>query len=725
MTDIPAAIRSLFLIHSTAVMAFAPWHVVHAQERSDTTLDVIEVTGKDGTKDGNGGGLKLKKPSPTASRLNMTPLETPASVDVIDKQTITDRGQNDVVEAITQNAVGVSSVAPAVLGTAYAMRGFQGNNSVMQLYDGTRLFPGRGNVTFPFDTWTVEQIDVLHGPASVLYGEGAIGGVINVIPKKPFSGPIRNTTEFMLDSNLKRRAGFDSGGSLTDRLSYRFNLVGDASDGWIDNGDSSNLAFSGALRFEVTPELALTLSTDYGRQRPMPYFGTPLRDGAIDKSVIDKNYNVSDPLVRFDDSWTQFKTEWTPSDAVSVTNTLYFLNSNREFRNAETYNWDTANDIVEVGGFTHIRQKQNQVGNRTEVKFNQEIGGRRNETVVGMDINHANFRYASYFPSDVVPVDPYHPDTGGFPDPDRLDPQYKSRLNQISVFAEDRFMATDQLALVGGLRYDAPSLERESLTATPDDFSKTFHALGYRLGAVYTPVPDLAFYAQYAFGTDPVNVPLLDYLSNLKDFELTKGKQIEVGVKQSFWDGRGQWTVSAYQIVKNNLLAMDPSTWQSVQIGQQSSRGVEASLSLQPIDGLTVGGNVAYVDAHYDRFEYLDPATFDVVNYSGKTPILVPRITGNLWASWEFAERWTATAGLQYVGKSFEDYGNTVKRKDYALVNVGLAWQPNDTTTVNFRVKNLFDKVYAQYLKYDLFDETLQAYIGQPRTFEASVRLTF
>lgn len=718
-----SVLRPLFLFSSAAAAALLPWHVAIAQQPAggaSIDLDLIEIAdGEEGEQ-----GLGLKRRAATASRLGLTPLEIPASVDVISGETIRERGQNDVVEAITQNAVGVSSVAPPVFGTAYAMRGFQGNNSVMQLYDGTRLFPGRGNITFPFDTWTVDQIEVMHGPASVLYGEGAIGGVINIIPKKPFAGPIRNEVEFTLDSNLKRRAGFDSGGSLSDRVTYRFNIVGDASEGWIDDGDSSNLAVSGALRFEVTPELAFTLSTDYGRKRPTPYFGTPLRDGEIDKSVIDNNYNVSDALVRFEDSWTQFKTEWTPTDAVSVTNTLYYLDSNRRFRNAETYSWDTVNDLVWVSNFAHILQEQSQIGNRTEVKLDYEIGGHRNETVVGVDFNRADFRYSSYFPFAFVPVDPYDPDTGGFPDPDRLDPRFKSRLNQFSIFAENRFSVSDSLTLVGGVRYDMPSLTRDDLVSDAGDFSKSFHAPGYRFGAVYTPVRDLAFYAQYAYATDPVNVPLLDYTANLEDFELAEGKQFEIGVKQSFWGGRGQWTLAAYQIVKNNLLVLDPATYATVQIGQQSSRGIEASLSLEPVDGLTVGANIAYLDARYDNFQYID-SMFNVVDYTGNVPILVPEITGNLWASWNFAEKWTAMAGLQYVGESFEDFGNTVKRKDYALVNLGLAWSPNDATVVNFRVKNLFDKVYAEHLRYDLFDGSLQALIGQPRTFETSVRMKF
>ncbi len=91
---------------------------------------------------------------------------------------------------MTQNAVGISSVAgPGNGNLSFASRGFVGPGSVQQLYDGTRLYVGVGTVTFPFDTWSAERIEVLRGPASVLYGEGAIGGIINVVPKKPVFSP--------------------------------------------------------------------------------------------------------------------------------------------------------------------------------------------------------------------------------------------------------------------------------------------------------------------------------------------------------------------------------------------------------------------------------------------------------------------------------------------------------------------------------------------------------
>ena len=127
----------------------------------------------------------LMMPAETGTRLGLSLLETPASVQVISGETIRDRGDATVADAQSR-AVGVTSQAdPGNGGDSVVARGFGGVGSVMQLFDGDQLFVGAGTVTFPFDTWTVERIEVLGGPASVLYGTGAVGGVVNVVPRKP------------------------------------------------------------------------------------------------------------------------------------------------------------------------------------------------------------------------------------------------------------------------------------------------------------------------------------------------------------------------------------------------------------------------------------------------------------------------------------------------------------------------------------------------------------
>jgi len=671
-------------------------------------------------------GLNLSKAGSSGSRLGLTPLETPASVDVISGETARERGQFSTVDAVTQNAPGFSSVAMPTLGSAFAARGFQGNNSVMQLYDGTRLFPGRGNITFPFNMWSVERIEVLHGPASVLYGDGAIGGIINVIPKKPITEGMFNEAQVFFDSNMTRRASLDSGGAISKDVSYRFNVSRDASDGWVDRGESENLGISGALRWQATSDLVFTLSHDYGDQEPMKYFGTPYRDGVVlDKSIRDNNYNVRDSLIEFRDSWTQFKTEWNVNDQLSFRNVAYYLDSRREFKNSELYYWDTGADLVYRDESPHIRQKQDQIGNRFDATVRSSFAGIGNETVVGFDVNRASFGYASNnFPA-AMPVDPYHPDPGEFPT-EIFAAKFDAALDQKSLFVEDRIVFNEYLSLVGGARWDTSTIDRTDLVSPTGSFEKDFHAFNWRTGAVVTPVRGLAFFGQYAVASDPLNVPLLDYLESTSEFDLTRGRQTEIGVKQSFWNGAVEWSLAGYDIVKTDLLVFDPSTFTTVQIGQQSSRGIEAAIGVALGGGWRVDANGALLKAQYDEFEYIDFNTFSVVDYAGKVPILVPEKTGNVWVTWAFAAGWQASVGVQYVGESFENFANTIKRPAYTVTNLGLQWKPTDTATLDFRVKNVFDEVYAAYLREHAYvPGAVQGWIAPPRTFEAALSVKF
>jgi iron complex outermembrane receptor protein len=127
----------------------------------------------------------LTRPDATGSRLNLTPLETPASIASIDGEAIRARGDMSIAEAEAR-APGFFNVGnPGNGGTALAARGFAGQGSILQLIDGVRLFPAAGTITFPTDPWMAERIDILSGPASVLYGQGSLGGAVNVIMRKP------------------------------------------------------------------------------------------------------------------------------------------------------------------------------------------------------------------------------------------------------------------------------------------------------------------------------------------------------------------------------------------------------------------------------------------------------------------------------------------------------------------------------------------------------------
>src|SRR3546814_4441523 len=206
----------------------------------------------------------------------------------------------------------------------------------MRIYDGLRQYGGVG-VTFPFDTWSVDRSDVLRGPASVIYGDGAIGGVVNIVPRKPRHGPVENEIQATVGTDETARLGLDSSGSITDTLSYRVDLSGNRSDNWVDRGDSRDVTFSGGLQWEASRDLSLRLSHAYGYQEHMAYFGTPLVDGRQLADLREKNYNVDDGTIRYRDQWTELDALWTPEYSPTDRAKLYHIRSKRDWRNAESY----------------------------------------------------------------------------------------------------------------------------------------------------------------------------------------------------------------------------------------------------------------------------------------------------------------------------------------------------------------------------------------------------
>jgi len=403
-------------------------------------------------------GLNLNVPSPTGSRLNLTPLETPASIEVIPGQTIKERGQTSVDDAVTQNATGFTSTASPGNGwNSLGTRGFVGNSSVMRLYDGTRLYVASGTVTFPFDTWSAERIEVLRGPASVLYGEGAIGGVINVVPKRP-TDFFTAEGEVAYGTDNTKRFGIGAGGPISDQLGYRIDISGLDSDGWLNQeADFSKFAVSGSVVYKPVKELKFTLSNDYGNQSPMRYLGTPLINGSIPDDIRFVNYNVHDSELNFRDNWTQLKTEWNPSDYFGIRNVAYRLTSKRHWKEVESYYYNGSG--FDRWDWYEIYHDQEQIGNRFDATFRAPLGyGMKNELVVGFDVNHIDFAHTNNYSDFSDPnsdpdlvndtVDRYNSIPKNFININGTVPVFATKTNQYSLFAEDRLEFSKELAVV-------------------------------------------------------------------------------------------------------------------------------------------------------------------------------------------------------------------------------------------------------------------------------------
>jgi iron complex outermembrane receptor protein len=682
-------------------------------------LETVEVFGR------RIEGLGLSESTTAGSRLDLSPLLTPASIEVLAGDVIRQRGDSSIVESVTR-ATGITSEATSGDGgTALSARGFVGHNSIMHLVDGARLFVGSGTVTFPFDPWSVDRIEVLHGPASVMYGQGAIGGVINVVSRQPNTQAQEAQVELGFGEDQRSHAAVDLTGPLSEDWAYRFDVSYNQSDNWVDRADSDSLAIAGTLQWDVSDTLRLSLSYDYGDQNPMEYFGTPLIDGRLDESLREQNYNVSDKKIHYRDAWTRLKAQWQASENVQVNNQIYWLDTDRQWRNVEEYEFNPDTGEIDRFSYIGILHHQEQFGDTADVRVEHEVFGRENHVAVGFDFNRVRFTHVNDFDdpqfdvSSSVPVRNFNP--GVFIDASPTIPRFRTETDQYSLFFEDRMVLNEQWSVIGGARYDHASLDRFNLINPAASFDATFSDTSWRVGVVFQPAQALSFYGQYSTAVDPLGSLITTSAAN-QDFDLSTGEQIEVGVKQSLWDQRLEWTLAAYRIVKKDLLSQDPTSANPEdvqQVGEQSSRGLEASVALNINDRWRIDANAALLNAKFDEFGEEDDDG-NIVSRNGRRPPSVPEQAANLWVSWAVNEQWLARAGLRYVGKRFTDNANQLELPSYTVIDAGVDWAPLPQLSLTASLRNLTDEVYAVAAY-----TTSEWILGQPRTAELTARYRF
>lgn len=709
-----------------SLLGAAPaWAQDGADEGEDQNRPTIVVTGVIENP--------LAEEAPTGSRLDLTPLETPASVYSVDGDSIRALGDTDFSEAVTRAPGLAQSQSPGSGSIDITSRGF-GGGSVLQLFNGIRLLPNNGSLSFPFDTWNVERIEVLTGPGSVLYGQGALGGVINVIPKSANFERAEVESEVRFGSFDTYGAAIGMSAPIADSLAFRIDGSLRGSDGYVDRGDSKSVALSGSLEFRPTDSLSLVLRHDYGNQEPMNYWGTPLADGTtLDTSIRERNYNVADAILEFEDNRTQLNIDWRASDSLAFNATAFHLISRRHWENLESYFYDTAAGQVLRADHLGIIHDAEQTGGQAHVKLDTPLGtGVANQLVVGVDFNVFELEYShNGFPSSPDAVDPQDFDPGLFDEGDGMKPRYRARTETWALYAEDRVEIGEQLSIIGGVRFEKDQVERfnytydaagETIVSETPAFvggSREFEDFTWRVGAVYQPTPTLSLFGQYVTGVDPLGMLTTPSTSpGQVTFTNARGNQIEAGVKSTFLGGAGWATVSLYRIVKNDLAVQRTVGGPIEQIGQQSSQGVEAAVSIDLPAGFGIDANGTILDADFD--DYPAPTAADPdFSYTGNTPPGVPEATANATLRYALGQ-FQARGTVRYVGRRFSDIQNQIEMPDYVVLDAGVTYTVNDRLAVDFRVFNLLNEDYV----IDNYGSQ-QWILGRPRSFEAGLRTNF
>ncbi len=661
--------------------------------------------------------IQLNAKTTTASRLGLTALETPASVETLDAETVKLRGDVSIREAVSRTT-GFTDISNLGTGNAFSVRGFTGNNSVAQAEDGIRLLTAASTITYPSDTWGYDRFEVLRGSASVLFGDASVGGIINSIRKAP-------KRDYTLDALVSAgtqgayRLGVGGTAPVGEVAALRIDASAVGGQGYVDMGRYNSQKLMTNLEINPGEKLKLNLIYDHGDENPTRYTGIPLRDGRIDKHLRDENYNVGDGIQHFVDDRLKAKLAWEISDTLQLTNTAYWFISDRHWRNVEYFSLNTVTQSVNRSGYTEIRHKQKQLGDQLILNGADTLWDRDNKWSIGYEVAKVNFQYFDNFyngndPSSTVDLNNSNP--GSFQTIDPTVKDFSSETVQQSLFAEEAYKVTPQWTLSAGLRQDWIKIDHDS-KLTSNDYSTDFAPFSYRFGTTYSLDDNTSVYGQWSRGSDPVSSIVTLRPSN-GAFKLTSAQQAEIGLKHVLDNRKGEFTLAIYDITKDDIITRDPNNATlRVQGGQQSSRGVEFSASLLPAEHWRTDFNLAILDARFDKL--LESAGGVNVSRAGNTPSDVPERVANAWLYYQQPD-WQAGIGARLVGARYADNANTSRMPGYTVYDANIAWRANAHLTLRASLRNLSDKVYAP-VSYD----TQQFIIGESRRAEIRAEINY
>jgi iron complex outermembrane recepter protein len=682
----------------------------------------------------------LEQFTPTGSRLGLSAQELPATLEVIDSDEMLGRGFFNVQQAADSQA-GVTSGGSPGDQSQFSMRGFTGNQ-ITVLRNG--LYIGPSNMTTrDQNSFNVGSVEILKGPASVLYGQGAIAGAVNVVDKAPsFDTP---QIEGLASGGSFNTTNVGLGGTthFGNAVAIRADVSRTATQGYVARDPSNTTEATVTALWKPLSTLDVQLTVDWLEDNPSTYYGTPLVPAsfatqalsgvissstgqALDRRMQFVNYNVGDASIHSSQYWPQLLLKWSPNEKLTVQNFIYYFHAHRAWQNAETYQLTT----VDLNGNPlpspqinrdrfYVFHQQNLIGDEGSVSYKGRVFGLPNTVVGGFDYSHLNFNRIRGFPNNDL-VDPFNPSPGLFGpllQPGELVPRDSpTHWNDYAAFFEDVIDLAAPVKLVTGGRYDRLDLTRQNFNTRgrelANGFSQTYSSSNWRVGLVYSLNEYVTPYVSWTTGKDPPGTNNI-FLVNAPEgrFALSSSHQIEAGVKARTPGDTADLTFAVYDIKKSNLLVQ--TTVETQANASQTSKGAELTTNFKPTKDWTVSLNAAYTDSVYTAFT--DPSTG--ANYTDVRPANIPRWTANLWTSVRNIGNLPLElgGGMRYIGNRPGNTANTLMLQHYALFNAYVSYQLKPGVLVTGRGNNLFNKTYAQWA--DIYYPS-ELILGQPRYWE-------
>ncbi|WP_395632865.1 TonB-dependent siderophore receptor [Flavobacterium sp.] len=650
-----------------------------------------------------------REKSTTVSKMPLNNIENPQVYNTVTSELLKEQVVTNFNDAL-KNATGVTRLWESTGrggdgAEFYTMRGFSIQPTMVN------GLPGINNGSI--DPINVDNIEVIKGPSGTLFGSSLIsyGGLINIVTKKPhqnFSGEIAyNAGTYGMD-----RITADVNVPLNKDVAVRITSAYQNENSFQDAGFSKSLFVAPSLSYKVNDKLSFLINTEFTNRTsanaPMIFLSrySPLSFNSIDlfeqnykKSYTSNELTISNPTFNLQAQMLyKLSNNWTSQTVLS--------RSNSKTNGYYSYLWDSANGDE----FTRYISKRNGQTLATDIQQNFigdfKIGNLRNRMVIGIDYYTQNILNGSNNWVGAGTISLVNQTDSGAANLTQagidnllagtVEPNSDTESQVVSAYVSDVINITNKLSVMASLRVDE---FRGKTSAYAAEEVKSQIAVSPKFGAVYQIIENkVSVFGNYMNGFKNIEPgQRADGPTNTvaTTFDPEQANQYEFGLKTNLYKDIISASLSYYDInVKNRLMTDATNPNASVQGGEVESKGVELSVTVNPVKGFNIIGGYSYNDSE---------VTKDNTNsgYLGLRPEEAgPKTLVNLWANYFFTEGKLKGFGLGIGGNHASEH-KTLNRSnigtfaipDYTILNSALSYN-NDKFNITLKVNNLLNEKY-------------------------------
>ncbi|WP_313518256.1 TonB-dependent siderophore receptor [Pseudomonas sp.] len=687
----------------TAPGAYELQSVVAAD--SVLTLNSMTVSGNASATASATDGYVAKR-STTATKTDTPLIETPQSISVVTRKQMDEQNVQNVGDALRYTA-GVNAEANGVdtRRDTIAIRGFDATTSGGIYRDGLRQYSFSNQSRQVGETYGLEQVEVLRGPSSILYGQGAPAGIVNLVSKRPTETPLHEI-KALYGSNDRAQLGADFGGTLDDQGEWLYRLTGllRDSDTQVDYAKDDRQFIAPALTWKPSEQTSLTLLSYFQKDRNvMGYYALP-RVGTLTGSThghLPTDLYVGDPdFDKYDvEQWSiGYQFEQQLDDIWTFRQNTRYSRSYQDQR--DIYQWGLDDDERTLSRYAfigHETVKNAMLDNQLQANWSH--GAFEHTSLLGIDYQRARTDQLAGADFSTPPLDAYDPVYHqSFPFNPEYDTDQTQTLKQAGLYLQDQLKFDDHWVFNLGGRKDWTRKETAD-HLSGSNATQRDHAFTWRTGLLYLADNGLAPYASYSESFLPV---ISSRSRTGSAFEPETGQQYEVGVKYQPRQSNSFVTVSLFDLTRQNVTTADPQDNRfSLQTGEQRSRGVELEAKASLSASLDLIGNYSYSDVEITKSNDGD---------KGNRPNSTPRTLASLWAQYAVHNGSLAGlgfgAGVRYVGNSYGDNENTISIPSYTLFDATVSYELAKLAPslrgvqIALNASNLTDETYVSQCGY-------------------------